>query len=156
MSDLPLRMAESNDAEAIATLVNAAFRIERFFIEGDRTNPDQVRALLQTGNFLLVEEDGRPTACVYVERRGERGYFGLLAVDPGRQRSGWGTRLIVAAEDYCRASGCSVMELQTVNLRTELPSFYQRLGYSETGTAPFPAEAQPKQPCHFVKMSKSL
>ena len=48
------------------------------------------------------------------------------------------------------------MELQTVNLRVELPAIYRRLGYQESGTAPFPAEAQPLIPCHFVKMSKAL
>ncbi len=156
MHSLPLRIAEPKDTGEIASLINTAFRIERFFIEGDRTNPDQIRALLQTGKFLLMEEDGRLIACVYVERRGEHGYLGLLAVDPTRQGDGLGARLVAAAEAYCRSTGCQVMELQIVNLRTELPRFYHRLGYSETGTAPFPAEAQPKVPCYFVKMSKSL
>jgi GNAT superfamily N-acetyltransferase len=156
MNDSPFHQAEPNDAEAIAALVNAAFRVERFFIDGDRTNPAQVRALLQTGAFLLAEADGALAGCVYVELRGERGYFGLLAVDPARQRSGLGARLVAAAEDYCHAAGCRVMEMQTVNLRAELPGFYRRLGYQETGTAPFPAEARAKLPCHFVKMAKPL
>jgi len=43
-----------------------------------------------------------------------------------------------------------------VNLRKELPDFYHRKGYIETGTAPFPPDLNPKLPCHFVKMSKPL
>src|SRR5208282_4861531 len=101
---LPTRPAVSADAENIARLVNNAFRPERFFIDGDRTNPDKVRALLQKGTFLLAEEAGTLVGCVYVELRGERGYFGLLSVDPAQQRTGMGTQLIKAAETYCRAA----------------------------------------------------
>ncbi|MCI0391091.1 MAG: GNAT family N-acetyltransferase [Acidobacteria bacterium] len=156
MNSLPLRIAEPKDASLIALLINAAFRVERFFIEGDRTNPDQVLALLETGNFLIIEEDGRLIGCVYVEQRGEHGYLGLLAVDPTCQKRGLGASLVAAAEAFCRAAGCRVMELKIVNLRTELPGFYNRLGYIETGTAPFPAAVQTKLPCYFVKMSKML
>lgn len=150
------RQANPADAEAIATIVNAAFRVERFFIDGDRTNPDHVRSLLQSGVFLLAESKDKLIGCVYVELRGERGYFGQLAVDPEQQKTGLGKRLVAAAEEYCRAAGCREMELQIVNVREELPGFYQRLGYRETGTAPFKSLNQPKVPCHFVKMAKPL
>jgi N-acetylglutamate synthase-like GNAT family acetyltransferase len=151
------RTAGSADAESIARLVNLAFRPERFFIDGDRTDPDKVRALLDKGKFLLAEEAGTLIGCVYVELRGERGYFGLLAVDPARQRSGMGSRLIDAAENYCRAADCRFMDLTIVNLRTELPGYYRRHGYAENGTLPFPEDQHPpKMPCHLVRMSKAL
>jgi ribosomal protein S18 acetylase RimI-like enzyme len=150
------RVAEPEDAEDIACLVNTAFRPERFFIDADRTNPEKVRALLQEGRFLLVEQGGTLAGCVYVELRGERGYFGLLAVDPQFQRAGLGSRLISVAEEYCRAEGCQFMDLTIVNLRTELPAFYRRLGYAESGTLPFPSDQQANQPCHLVKMTKPL
>jgi N-acetylglutamate synthase-like GNAT family acetyltransferase len=137
-----LRMAQLDDAENIARLVNAAFRAERFFTDGDRTNPEKVRELLQKGKFLLMEEGGKLTGCVYVELRGDRGYFGLLAVEPALQR--------------CRAADCRFMDLTIVNLRTELPAFYHRLGYTESGTLPFPRDQHTNQPCHLVKMSKAL
>jgi len=152
-----MRNAEPADAESIARLVNAAFRPERFFVDADRTSPDKVRALLEKGKFLLAEDAGVLVACVYVELRGERGYFGLLAVDPARQRTGMGSRMVDAAEDYCRAAGCRFMDLTTVNLRKELPGYYRRRGYVENGTLPFPADQHPpKMPCHLVKMTKSL
>jgi N-acetylglutamate synthase-like GNAT family acetyltransferase len=150
------RTAQVEDAESIARLVNAAFRPERFFIDADRTNPEKVRALLQKGKFLLAEEAGGLAGCVYVELRGERGYFGLLAVDPAVQRSGLGSRLVIAAEEYCRAAGCAFMDLTIVNLRTELPPFYNRLGYMESGTLTFPSDQHPNQSCHLVRMSKPL
>jgi len=156
MNSATIREAAPDDAETIARLVNEAFRRERFFIDHDRTDPQKVRELLQKGTFLLTEETRGLSGCVYVELRGERGYFGLLSVDPAKQRSGLGSQLIGAAEEFCRAAGCRVMDLTIVNLRTELPAFYRQRGYSESGTEPFPAAAQAKMPCHLVRMSKLL
>jgi GNAT superfamily N-acetyltransferase len=151
-----MRFAEASDAPAIAVLVNDAFRTERFFIEADRTNPEKVSALLDKGKFLLLFENDQLAGCVYTELRGERGYFGLLAVDPKLQRSGLGSRLIAAAEDYCRTDGCRYMDLTFVNVRQELPGYYQRFGYAENGTLPFPPDQKPNRPVHLVRMSKSL
>jgi N-acetylglutamate synthase-like GNAT family acetyltransferase len=83
-SQVRLRIAQLEDAGTIARLVNQAFQVERFFIDGERTNPDAVRELLGKGKFLLAEEDGMLAACVYLEPRGARCYLGLLSVDPGR------------------------------------------------------------------------
>lgn len=152
-----LRAAGSGDSEKIARVVNDAFRPERFFIDADRTNPEKVQALLNHGQFLLAEENSVLLGCVYVEVRSKRGYFGLLAVDPQRQRLGLGKRLVAAAEEYCRKAGCHFMDLTVVNLRTELPPIYRRLGYEESGTLPFPSDqAPPNQPCHLVRMTKPL
>jgi len=151
-----IRFAEPADAGSIARLVNAAFRPERFFIDADRTNPEKVVALLEKGKFFLLFEQNALAGCVYTELREERGYFGLLAVDPERQRCGLGGRLIAAAEEYCRSAGCRFMDLSFVNVRHELPDYYRRLGYTENGTLPFPPEAVTKIPVHLVRMSKAL
>jgi GNAT superfamily N-acetyltransferase len=151
-----MRFAEPADVKAIADLVNAAFRPERFFVTTDRTNPEKVAALLQKGKFILLFEAGSLAGCVYAELRAERGYFGLLAVDPARQRIGLGSQLIEAAEDYCRAAGCQFMDLTFVNLRHKLPGYYRRFGYVESGVLPFPADQNPNQPVHLVRMSKPL
>lgn len=156
MTELKTRFGTDADAEAISTLVNAAFKVERFFIDRDRINPGKVREMLRTGKYLLAEENGALIACVYAEIREQRGYFGLLAVDPAQQGEGLGRKVVEQAEDYARAAGCQFMDLRIVNLRTELPPFYRSLGYVETGTEPFAADAKPSRPCHFIKMSKPL
>jgi N-acetylglutamate synthase-like GNAT family acetyltransferase len=151
-----LRTADASDAEAIARLINAAFQVERFFLEADRIDIEEVRTRLATGQFILAEANDALAGCVYVEPAAERAYLGLLSVDPALQRSGIGRLLVDAAEDHCRAAGCHFMDLRIVNLRTELPPFYRKLGYAENGTAPFPENARPKLPCHFLIMSKRL
>jgi GNAT superfamily N-acetyltransferase len=151
-----IRTAEAADAPAIARLVNDAFRPERFFVDADRTNPEKVSALLHKGKFLMHYEDGVLAGCVYSEIRGERGYFGLLAVDPKRQRSGIGARLIAAAEQDCRSAGCRFMDLTFVNVRQELPAYYRRFGYVENGALPFPPDQVAKISVHLVRMSKPL
>ena len=151
-----IRAAELADAPPIARLVNDAFRPERFFITSDRTDLDKVAALMQTGKFFMLFEDGVLAGCIYTELRGERGYFGLLAVDPQRQRSGTGARLIDAAEQYCRSAQCRFMDLTFVNVRQELPPYYRRFGYIESGTLPFPPDQATRIPVHLVRMSKPL
>ncbi|MFZ0735977.1 MAG: GNAT family N-acetyltransferase [Candidatus Acidiferrales bacterium] len=154
---LRVRIAGVEDVDAIVRLVNLAFRVERFFIERDRTDAANTLKRFDSGTYLLGEDEARAlVASVYVELRGERGYFGLLAVDPSKQRYGYGRFMVDQAEDYCRKAGCRVMDLTVVNLRAELPPYYRRLGYSESGEFPFAAEAVPKLPCHFIRMSKPL
>jgi N-acetylglutamate synthase-like GNAT family acetyltransferase len=156
MPAVQVRDATIDDATAIAALVNQAFLVERFFVDGERTNPDEIARLLETGAFLLAERDGRLVACVYVESRGERGYFGMLSVDPSRQGEGLGRRLVDAAEDRCRTGGCRLVEIHVVDVREELPPFYRRLGYADVGEEPFPDHERAKIPARFIVMTKPL
>jgi GNAT superfamily N-acetyltransferase len=104
-----------------------------------------------------LAEDGRILlGCIYVEPRGDRAYLGLLSVDPSRQQSGLGSVLMAGAESYCLGFECRFMDIKIVNLRKELAGFYQRRGYVEAGTSPFPPDVETKLPCHFIDMSKSL
>ncbi len=150
------RLAEPADLEAVTALINLAFKVERFFVEGDRIQLDGVRELATKGQFILIYDAENLAGCVYVEIKGERGYIGLLSVNPERQRSGIGSRLMQAAEEHCRESGCRFADLRIVNIRQELPGFYRRIGYRETGTAPLTAGIVTKIPCHFVEMTKAL
>jgi hypothetical protein len=48
---LHFRVASPADAHALVLLINHAFRVELPYIEGDRTNPEGVRAYMQKGKF---------------------------------------------------------------------------------------------------------
>jgi hypothetical protein len=125
-----LRFADPDESEAVARLINAAFVVERFFIDRDRTDPEKVRDLMGKGRFLLAEDDQRLAGCVQGIHRKKPQVAALTSLE--------------------------AVDLRTVNLRAELPGFYRKLGYVETGKAPFVGDVEPSLPCHFVKMSKQL
>lgn len=153
-----IRIATASDIPAIVAVVNPAFQVE-IFLSGTRTDEKNVADHMQKGEFLLLEDaPGKIIASVYVEQRGERGYFGVLAVEPSRQGRGLGTRMVEAAEQHVRAKGCRYMDIKVLSARAELPPYYRKLGYVETGTEEF-HPTRPLKPgieCHCIIMSKPL
>src|SRR5882762_4194856 len=147
---LRFHVAPLADVEALARLINGTFRVEQPFIEGDRTNPDGVRAYMEKGKFLLAEDAAGLAGCVYVELRGDHGYLGLLGVDPSRQGIGLGRKLMDAAENFFRHAGCVAVDLHVVSPRTPLPSFYRHPGYLDTGIAPSAPDVPSKLPFHYI------
>lgn len=151
---ISIRRAASGDAAQLADLVNAAYAIEEFFVDGKRTTATEIAAL--TGSFLVLEQDdGRLVAAVLLEPRGEGAYLGMLSVSPAAQGHGLGTRLVAAAEALAEAMGCGWVDLKIVNLREELARWYRSLGYEAIATAPY-THRPVKKPCHFVEMRKRL
>lgn len=151
-----IRQAGPDDVDAVTRVINTAFQVERFFKSGDRTDVDGVRALLSKGAILVAEAGGRIVGSAYAEIRGDRVYIGMVSVDPSCQGRGLGRALMTAAEAHGRACGCSSADIHVVNLRAELPPFYERLGYIERGTRAFDDPAATTRECHLVIMSKPL
>jgi predicted N-acetyltransferase YhbS len=158
-----IRLATMADMSQMIPIINAAFSVEEF-IDGTRTDLERLPPMFDTGDFLVAEEDSRIVATVYVEIRhgsegdAPRGYFGMLSVDPSQQGRGLGRRMIEAAEAHCRNAGCDVIDILVVNLRTELPPIYRKLGYVEVGIEEF----RPSKPiksgfeAHCIVMSKAI
>ena len=157
-SDVRFRLATPQDCAQLVPLINTAFSIETF-LESTRTDEQRLTAMMQKGAILVAEgADGCIIGSVYSEVRGRRGYLGMLAVDPSRQRLGLSRRIVAAAEDHLRLSGCEAVDITVLSLRPELPPIYRRFGYVETGTEPF-IPSQPLKPgleCHCIVMSKRL
>jgi GNAT superfamily N-acetyltransferase len=173
-----VRIATVEEAGALARLINAAFIVEAFFKIGDRTSAEEIAALMRAGGEFLVLEGlprrsgdlsaearsakveaakaGTLSGCVYLKCTGDRAYFGMLSIDPARQRQGLGRRLIEAVEARARDRGCRAMDIHIVDLRDELPPYYRRLGYAENGTLPFSEPERASRPCSFIVMSKAL
>ena len=154
------RNATPDDAEALVVLVNDAFQIEADMLTGDRIGIREVRGRLERGAFLVCDaERGGLDGCVYVERRGETGYLGLVSVATVRQSIGLGRDLMAAAESWLREAGCAVFQLWVLSTRPELSDWYGRMGYRLVRTEPFeavnpPPTRRPLRPCHFLVMER--
>jgi predicted N-acetyltransferase YhbS len=155
-STISIRTATPDDVPRIVDLLNLAFAMERAFVDRDRTTVAEITRLQDTGAFFVVDgDDGRLAACMYVEKRGDHMYLGMLAVQPSQQKRGLGRRMMADAESHAAALGCRAVDIRIVDRRTELPPFYRSLGFVERGTEPFDEPLLTK-PCHFILMSKEL
>ncbi len=154
---ISLRTAAADDVPRIVALLNAAFAMERAFVDHDRTTVDEVERYHQTGTFFVVDDDdgGALVSCMYLERRADRVYLGMLAVSPGQQGRGLGRRMMAAAEQHAASLGCVAIDIRIVNLRTELPPFYRSLGFVDNGTEPL-IDSLLTRPAHFIRMMKRV
>ena len=152
-----VRRAADSDVPAITRLVNRAYQVEDFFVDGDRIAEREVAALAEANQLVVLDgAGGGLAAAIQVDPSGERGYFGLLSVDPDFQGLGLGRRMVAVAEALCEAMGCRTMALRVVNIREDLAPWYRRLGYRETGAIEPFNDPRAKRPCHFVEMAKPL
>jgi GNAT superfamily N-acetyltransferase len=133
---------DAHNTESAVSLLHRFFQEEGF--SGDRsiiaTNLDQMRgddnhwaALASNkGHFVGIVT---VTSMLYIEW-GRLGEIGDLYVLPGARGNGIARRLVQAAIDWCRARGCSAVEVTTTPLGEAahgLSNFYSRLGFAATG-----------------------
>ena len=169
-----LRVADAADADTLAALINSAYRgesskrgwtTEADLLGGQRTDPDTLRKTIadKRNAILLVEEEGAPVCCVFLQRKADGAYLGMLTVKPELQARGLGKRLVAAAEQWARGAWqAKTIEMTVIQKRRELIAWYERRGYANTGrTEPFPYGDEkfglPKvDDLEFVILEKSL
>ncbi|MER7731525.1 GNAT family N-acetyltransferase [Streptomyces erythrochromogenes] len=148
---LSFRSAVEADVPELVALVESAYRgdasragwtTEADYLDGQRTDPDGVRAVIDSedGVLLVVERSGELVACCHIEHRGDHAYFGMFAVRPGLQGGGLGKEILAEAERRAAETwGAREMRMTVVNVREELIAYYVRRGYRRTGElSPFP------------------
>jgi GNAT superfamily N-acetyltransferase len=157
MADIvTLRTAAADDVPRIVSLLNAAFAMERDFVDHDRTSDPEIARYMGAGSFFVVDGDeGTLATCMYLEQQGDRLYLGMLAVSPDRQGRGLGRQMVAAAERHAASLGCGALDIRIVNRRTELPPFYRSLGFVDNGTEPLDDPLLTK-PAHFIRMTKKV
>ena len=89
----------------------------------------ETKLAFQPEGLLVGELDGQLVATVMAGYEGHRGWINYLAVDPARQRSGLGRRMMEAAEDALRALGCPKINLQVRSSNPGVVAFYEGLGF---------------------------
>ena len=146
---LNFHKAELADAEAIAQLVNSAYRgdvsragwtTEADLLEGKRTTTQEIASVIKRKDaFILIgvlrDQVVASICCEWQELSGSNtAHFGMLAVKPTMQNKGYGKSLIQAAEAICQREWRVIgFYMEVISLRHELIAFYERMGYVRTG-----------------------
>lgn len=141
--------AELIDAEAVAALINCAYRgessragwtTEADLLHGLRTTPQTVAEIIRRQDaFMLIgvrDDEIVATLCVELQVLAGRNtaHFGMIAVKPTLQGRGYGKLLLSAAEAIAyRQWRVAGYHMAVISLRHELIAFYQRRGYQPTG-----------------------
>lgn len=172
--ELVFRTATPADAPALVALVESAYRgdasrvgwtTEADLLDGQRTDVEGVTAAIThpDGIVLLGEAGGELLACCQLEHRGERAYFGMFSVRPGRQGGGLGRRVLAEAERVAAEEwGVAELEMTVIEQRADLIAWYERRGFRRTGVySPFPYGDErfgiPLRPdLRFETLSKAL
>lgn len=163
-------LALEADADAIATLVNAAYRSlprqagwthEGHLVAGPRIEAEKVRSLIRDGATILLLRDGeRVLASVQLEPEDDAAYIGLFATDPAMQGQGLGKQLLAHAESHAvRQLGSRWLRMAVMSGRPELLAFYERRGYQRTGeTMNYPPPGEEGEPrvagLHLIWLEK--
>jgi len=167
-----ISIAGSPDIDEIVSLVNSAYRgesspkgwtTEAALLDGVRTNYASLeKQFNEPGTCLLKyqNEENRIIGSVYLQKKANSLYMGMLTVSPILQNRGIGKQLLAAAEQYAKQAGCHEITMTVISVRHELIAWYERQGYTRTGDIQdFPKGKEfgiPKQKLFFIVMKKNI
>lgn len=160
---LQFRCASAADVEAIAALVESAYRgpdsrrgwtTEADLFDGRRIDQREIALIVAAprSQIVLAQADGRLLGCCHVRAEThDQAYLGLLAVRPRLQGRGTGHALVAEAERMAATRWRSRrMRIRVLAQREDLIAWYERLGYRLTGERiPFPYD----KPGHGARRS---
>ena len=81
---------------------------------------------------LVGVDDGKIVASAMVGEDGHRGWVYYVAIDPSRQRDGFGRLMMQAAENWLVKRGVWKVQLLVRADNTQAKGFYEQLGYRDT------------------------
>lgn len=160
------------DYQEIVSLMNNAYRgenakkgwtTEADLLGGIRIDTDTLKEMLSSENAAMLKytnEHNIIEGCVYVDKKIDKLYLGMLTVSPDQQAKGIGKKLMAAAEDYAKENNYTIIQMTVISVREELIKWYKRHGYNDTGaTMPFPDDERfgvQKQPLKLIIMEKDI
>lgn len=167
-----IRLAVQIDIPDLVPLINSAYRgeaskkgwtTEANLISGDiRTDKNQMEELMKTpGAVFLVyqNETGTLEGSVFLQKKENKLYLGILSVLPELQAKGIGKKLMKEAEAYARQENCNSIYMRVISARHELIAWYEKLGYKNSGkTEPFENNkyGTANRPIEFIIMEKMI
>jgi ribosomal protein S18 acetylase RimI-like enzyme len=164
--------ATLTDVPELVLLINSSYRgesskkgwtTEANLIGGQRIDNEGLTEQMADPNAVIlknINDEGKITGCVYLQKRDDKLYLGMLTVSPALQANGLGRQLLQASEEYARNINYHTIAMTVITTRTELLEWYERRGYSKTGEV-IPLVITEKfgilnQPVEMFKLEKSV
>lgn len=149
--------AEEQHVDKIVQLVNSAYRgdssrkgwtTEADLLDGQRVDRQGILEVINKEDSTILiateeneDEEGEILGCVHIEKQGDKMYLGMLTVQPNLQKKGIGKKLIEESEAFADFWDCKKISMTVISVRTELISWYQKLGFKLTAEKkPFPKD----------------
>lgn len=167
-----IRKAAQSDIPHLVLLINSAYRgeaskkgwtTEANLVSGAiRTDIKQMEELMKTPDtvfFVYENEAGVLEGSVFLHKKEDKCYLGMLSVLPAIQAKGIGKKLLFSAEAYARQEHCGSIYMRVIAARTELIAWYEKQGYKNTGqTEPFENNKYGTaiRPLEFIIMEKII
>ncbi|MES2266558.1 MAG: GNAT family N-acetyltransferase [Bacteroidota bacterium] len=164
--------ATLTDVPELVALINSAYRgesskkgwtTEANLIDGQRIDAEGLTEQMDDPDAIILKntnDEGQITGCVYLQKRIDKLYLGMLTVSPALQAGGLGRKLLEAAEDYAHSINFHTIVMTVITIRTELLEWYERRGYAKTGEV-IPLNITERngilrQPVEMYKLEKSV
>ncbi len=133
MSRIAIRRAKSEDADALADCIDAAYSIYADRIADLPAVSDGVAEAISRHRVWVAEMDGRLVGGLVLVPHDDCLFLENIAVRPESAGSGLGRALIARAEQDCLDLGLREIRLSTHQDMPENIAIYSRLGWKETG-----------------------
>jgi GNAT superfamily N-acetyltransferase len=125
--------ADTADADTVARITTEAYRlyVPRIGRQPSPMTTDYGPAV-RAGHAWIAEDDVAEVAVIVLIPQPDHLLVENIAVRPGVQGRGVGSRLLALAEERARALGYDEVRLYTHVMMTENIAYYPRRGYTET------------------------
>jgi len=170
---MPVLTATFQDIPALVALINIAYRgeeskkgwtTEADLIKGElRIDEPSLESLMKTDDTVFLKylnEQVEIDGCVFIQKKSDGAYLGMLSVSPTQQAKGVGKQLMNEAEKHARLLGSDRIFMRVISARHELINWYEKQGYYKTEQRePFPPDTRfgiPTQPVEFIIMEKMI
>ncbi len=143
----PRRLTGDEPMGPILNLVRAAFAYMDGVVDPPssvhRLTAEEIARAAREGEVWVLEELGRPLACLFLTPKPGRLYIGKLAVAESHRRKGLARQLLTHAEARARALGLPVLEMQSRVELTGNHAAFMAMGFARTGETAHPGFDRP-------------
>jgi GNAT superfamily N-acetyltransferase len=141
MPNIQIRMAVSQESQAIANVLHQAFveyepQYTAKALRATTPPASEIRKRFQEDPVWVAVQNDTIVGTVTAVRRGEGLYVRSMAILPEARGQGVGKRLLQQAERYANEQGCTYMFLSTTPFLDRAIRLYEQFGFQRTDDGP--------------------